>query len=53
MEERARAVESACRLAIQLLDGAPDRAARLARIDPVPESTRALLRRLADVQRDG
>lgn len=47
IEERARAIESACRTALQLLASAPDRALRLARIDPVPASTRALLRRLA------
>jgi len=32
---------------MQLLRGAPDRAARLARVDPVPPSTRAHLQRLA------
>jgi len=47
IEERAWAIESACRTALQLLAAAPDREARLARIDPVPASTRALLRRLA------
>lgn len=46
-EERARAVEGACRAAMQLLDGAPDRHRKLGRIDPVPQSTRAHLRRLA------
>jgi hypothetical protein len=48
VEERARAVELACRTAIQLLSDARDREARLTRIDPVPPSTRALLRRLAN-----
>jgi hypothetical protein len=47
LEERARGIESACRTALQLLAAVPDRDARLARIDPVPASTRALLRRLA------
>lgn len=46
-EERARAIEDACRSAIQILSSSPDRLARLRRIDPVPASTRALLRRLA------
>jgi hypothetical protein len=32
---------------MQLLEDAPDREARLRRIDPVPPSTRALIRRLA------
>jgi len=52
VEERARAVEQACRAAMQMLAGSPDRAARLRRIDPVPRSTRALLRRLR-AARDG
>jgi hypothetical protein len=52
IEERARAVEQACRAAMQMLAGSPDRAARLRRIDPVPRSTRALLRRLR-AARDG
>jgi hypothetical protein len=47
LAERARAIEAACRTAMQLLENAPDRQARLNRIDPVPASTRALLRRLA------
>lgn len=47
LEERARAVESACRTAMQLLAGSSNRARRLARIDPVPASTLAHLRRLA------
>lgn len=50
--ERARAIEQACRTAVQLLAGSPDRATRLRRIDPVPPSTRALLRRLR-AGRDG
>jgi len=49
--EHDRAIASACRTAMQLLEGAPDRAARLAHVDPVPPSTRAHLRRLA--ARDG
>ncbi|HUI25259.1 MAG TPA: hypothetical protein VL403_04170 [Candidatus Kryptonia bacterium] len=47
MVERGQAIEAACRAAMQLLQGVPDRQARLRRIDPVPASTRALLRRLA------
>lgn len=53
IEERARAIESACRTALQLLTAAPDRDARLTRVDPVPASTRALLRRLAARCTDG
>ena len=52
VEERARAIEQACRAALQMLAGSPDRVARLRRIDPVPPSTRALLRRLR-AGRDG
>jgi hypothetical protein len=52
IEERARAIEQACRAAMQMLAGSPDRAARLRRIDPVPQSTRVLLRRLC-ATRDG
>jgi hypothetical protein len=52
VEERARAVEQACRAAMQMLAGSPDRASRLRRIDPVPRSTRVLLRRLR-AARDG
>jgi hypothetical protein len=51
--ERADAIEAACRGAMQVLQGLPDGAARLARIDPVPESTRILLRRLASAGRHG
>jgi hypothetical protein len=47
VEERARAIESACRAALELLADSPDGEARLRRIDPVPASTRDLLRRLA------
>jgi hypothetical protein len=47
IEERARAIEQACRAALQLLADSPDRVARLRRVDPVPPSTLALLRRLA------
>ena len=47
MLERALAIEAACRAAMQLIESAPDRLARLRRIDPVPDSTRALLCRLA------
>jgi hypothetical protein len=53
IEERAQAVESACRTAMQLLAALPDRDARLQRVDPLPASSRALLRRLAAQQRDG
>ena len=45
--ERARAIESACRTAIELLEDSKEREARLTRIDPVPASTRAIIRRLA------
>ena len=45
--ERARAIENACRTAIELLEDSKDREARLSRIDPVPSSTRAIIRRLA------
>jgi hypothetical protein len=45
--ERARAIENACRTAIQLLEDSKEREARLRRIDPVPKSTRAIIRRLA------
>jgi hypothetical protein len=38
---------------MQLLDALPDREARLSRIDPVPASTVALLRRLVAQRRDG
>lgn len=47
IEERARAIELACRTAMQLLADAADRDERLRRTDPVPPSTRAHLRRLA------
>jgi hypothetical protein len=47
LEERAAAVEAACKAAMQILEDASDREARLHRIDPVPESTRQHLRRLA------
>jgi hypothetical protein len=47
MEDRAEAIELACRAAMQLLEGAPDRDERLRHVDHVPFSTRALLRRLA------
>lgn len=52
VEAQARAVEAACRTAIQLLEGAPDRDRMRARVDPVPQSTRAHLRRLAARSRD-
>jgi hypothetical protein len=45
--ERDRGIVVACRTAMQILEAAPDRARRLMRIDPVPASTRAHLRRLA------
>jgi len=47
VEERAQAIEKACRAAVELLAASPDRAGRLRRVDPVPPSTRALLQRLA------
>jgi hypothetical protein len=47
MSERAAAVEAACRMAVQLLADLPSRAGRLQHVDPVPSSTRDLLRRLA------
>jgi hypothetical protein len=45
--ERAHAIENACRTAIELLEDSKEREARLTRIDPVPASTRAIIRRLA------
>lgn len=45
--ERARAIENACRTAMELLENSEEREARLRRIDPVPSSTRAIIRRLA------
>jgi hypothetical protein len=45
--ERARAIESACRTALELLEDSKEREARLRHIDPVPGSTRAIIRRLA------
>jgi hypothetical protein len=45
--ERARAIENACRTAIELLGDSKEREARLTRIDPLPASTRAIIRRLA------
>lgn len=45
--ERARAIENACRTAMELLEDSKEREARLRRIDPVPNSTRAIIRRLA------
>jgi hypothetical protein len=47
LEERATAIESACRTAMQILEGSSDRARRLAHVDPVPASTLRHLRRLA------
>lgn len=49
--KRGDAVEAACRTAMQLLQDVPDRERYLARLDPVPRSTRALLRRLASRSR--
>ena len=43
IEERDRAIQSACRAAMQMLADAPNRVDRLRRIDPVPDSTRAIL----------
>lgn len=43
MDARDRAISMACRAAMQLLEGAPDREVRLRRVDPVPQSTRELL----------
>jgi hypothetical protein len=45
--ERARAIENACRTALELLEDSKDREARLRHIDPLPTSTRAIIRRLA------
>jgi hypothetical protein len=47
LEERARALEAACAGAMELLEYSKEREARLRRIDPIPASTRAILRRLA------
>lgn len=52
LAERDRGIVAACHSAMQLLQEVPDRAARLARVDPLPPSTRAHLRRLA-VARNG
>lgn len=46
LEERDAAIVAACRGAMQILAGQPDREERLRRQAPVPTSTRALLRRL-------
>ena len=45
--ERARAIENACRTAMEMLADSKEREARLRRIDPVPKSTLAIIRRLA------
>jgi hypothetical protein len=45
--ERARAIENACRTAMELLEDSKEREARLRRTDPVPSSTRVIIRRLA------
>ena len=45
--ERARAIENACRTALELLEDSKDREARLRHIDPLPASTCAIIRRLA------
>ncbi len=47
IEERAAAIDAACRGAMQVLQDAADREARLRRVDRLPESTRRHLRRLA------
>ena len=47
LAERARAIESACLTAMELLEDSKEREARLRRTDPVPSSTRAIIRRLA------
>ncbi|GAC1424549.1 MAG: hypothetical protein NVSMB57_16610 [Actinomycetota bacterium] len=52
MQEHADALIAACKGAMQILEGSPDRAERLARIDPVPASTEAILRRLALTSRN-
>ena len=46
MEEHATGLESACKAAMQLLEGRPDREAVLADVAPLPASTRELIRRL-------
>ena len=46
-DERASAIEAACRGAMQLLQDADDREDRLRRVDQLPESTRRHIRRLA------
>jgi hypothetical protein len=45
--DRGRLVEAACRGAMLILESRKDRSAVLRRQDPVPTSTRELLRRLA------
>jgi hypothetical protein len=47
LEERARAIESACRTAMQILEESPQKTRMLGHIDPVPSSTLSHLRRLA------
>jgi hypothetical protein len=46
IEERARALESACSAAIQIVVSDSDPDDRLSRIDPVPASTMRIIRRL-------
>jgi hypothetical protein len=53
MAEHAAGLESACRAAMQLLEGRPDREAVLARIDPLPASARDLIRRLVQERSGG
>lgn len=45
--ERARALESACIAAMQIIASTPEGGERLARIDPVPASTLRIIRKLA------
>lgn len=47
MTKRARAIENACLTALELLEHSKDREARLRQVDPLPASTRAIIRRLA------
>jgi hypothetical protein len=46
MAERAEALESACRTAMEIVASSPDGRARLARPDPLPASTVRILHRL-------
>ncbi|MGH7900001.1 MAG: hypothetical protein ACREQQ_18745 [Candidatus Binatia bacterium] len=46
-EEHGEALVAVCRAAVKILESQPDGRTRLATVDRVPSSTRAILRRLA------